>query len=66
MDKLFSVFNFHALLTKVPHFDLINALNKTIDFAVKGSNEKYNNFSGSTTTWCHKSKHLHFLSKNYL
>lgn len=50
MDKLFSVFNFHALLTKVPHFDLINALKKTIDFAVTGSNEKYNNFSGSTTT----------------
>lgn len=50
MDKLFSVFNFHALLTKVPHFDLINALKKTTDFAVTGSHEKYNNFSGSTTT----------------
>ena len=66
MRKLFSTFNFPTLLTKVPHFGLISVLNKIIDFAFKGGNEKHNTFPGNSSTRCHKSKHLYFLSKKFL
>ena len=66
MRKLFSTFNFPTLWIKVPHFDLIRVLNKIIDFAFKGGNEKHNNFPGNRSTRCHKSKHLYSLSKKFL
>ena len=35
-----STYNFSTLCTKLPHDDLINNLNETVDFAFRGGNEK--------------------------
>ena len=41
-------------------------LNNIIDFAFKEGNKKCINFSGNTTLWCYKLKHLDFFTKNSL
>ena len=64
--KSISTFDFSTLYTKLPHEDLINALKSIIDFAFKGGNKKYIDFSYSQATWSHKPKHSKYFTKESL
>ena len=64
--KNMSTFDFSTLYTKLPHDDLLSVLNIIIDFAFKGGNKNYIDFSKINAFWSNKPKHLNFFTKDSL
>ena len=52
--KCISTFDFSTLYTKIPHEDLLNTLNKIIDFVFSGGNNKYIGVNERKAFWCWK------------
>ena len=47
------------------NYALISVLNDIIEFAFKGGNKKYIDFSENRAFWCHEPKHTHFFTKKW-